>query len=110
MKVPVFDGHNEALLAAFGGRLENGVAQDLLVRHDRGHFDLVRAQEGGFADGFFAVFVPSPPDMPITGGSDLIMDEGSYVAVLHGRGYDEPALRNLGYENWLRVLASTGRA
>ena len=78
MHLPIFDGHNDALLAAYGGRPENGVARDLLVRHNEGHVDLIRAQEGGFAGGFFAVFVPSPPDQRITDGSDLIIGEGSY--------------------------------
>src|SRR5437868_8997571 len=35
--------------------------RDFLVRGEGGHLDLVRAREGGFAGGFFAVFVPADP-------------------------------------------------
>ena len=50
----VFDGHNDALLAARRG------GRDLLARSSEGHWDVPRAREGGFAGGFFAIFVPTP--------------------------------------------------
>ena len=31
------------------------------------------------------------------------------IAALHDRGYDEPALRKLAHENWLRLLGATWR-
>jgi membrane dipeptidase len=53
--IPVLDGHNDVLL-----RLrEEGVA-GFLDGSDRGHLDLRRARAGGFAGGFFAVFVRDP--------------------------------------------------
>jgi membrane dipeptidase len=54
--LPVFDGHNDALLAL----ARNPKRPDsLLERSEIGHLDLPRAQEGGFAGGFFAMFTPA---------------------------------------------------
>lgn len=57
----VFDGHNDVLLrlARHGGR----AAVPGFVAGDGGHIDLPRAQKGGLAGGFFAIFVPSPMDL-----------------------------------------------
>jgi len=53
--IPVIDGHNDVLL-----RLrEEGVAA-FLDGSERGDVDLPRARAGGFAGGFFAVFVRDP--------------------------------------------------
>jgi membrane dipeptidase len=52
--VPFIDGHNDVLLKL---RLAGRGAEPFLSRRDEGHLDLVRALEGGFAAGFFAVFV-----------------------------------------------------
>jgi membrane dipeptidase len=53
--IPVLDGHNDVLL-----RLrEEGVAA-FLDGSERGDVDLPRARAGGFAGGFFAVFVRDP--------------------------------------------------
>lgn len=54
--IPIVDGHNDALLEAWVR------GSDLRDRGAAPHFDLVRAREGGFAGGFFAVFVPSRDD------------------------------------------------
>jgi len=54
--IPIVDGHNDALLEAWVR------GSDLRKRDAAPHFDLVRAREGGFAAGFFAVFVPSRDD------------------------------------------------
>jgi membrane dipeptidase len=51
--IPVFDGHNDTLLAAL-----QDPERDLAVRNEEGHVDAVRAREGGLAGGFFAMFVP----------------------------------------------------
>ncbi|TWI84781.1 dipeptidase AC [Roseibium hamelinense] len=58
--VPVFDGHNDVLLKL---ELESRTVgeRDFLTRSQRGHMDLPRCQEGGFAGGLFAMFVPSNP-------------------------------------------------
>jgi len=53
---PIFDGHNDALLAL---DLDPRRPASLLERGSSGHLDLPRAREGGFAGGMFAVFVPS---------------------------------------------------
>ena len=54
MALPVFDGHNDVLLA------ERSFAD----RSDDGHLDLERARVGGFAGGFFAIFTPHPDGFP----------------------------------------------
>lgn len=56
--LPIFDGHNDVVLALFGwprGR------RGFFERGENGHLDLPRAREGGFAGGFFAVYVPPDP-------------------------------------------------
>jgi membrane dipeptidase len=52
--VPFIDGHNDVLLEL---RARGEGVRPFLSRRDEGHLDLVRATEGGFAGGFFAVFV-----------------------------------------------------
>ena len=55
---PIFDGHNDTLLRFVQ---DEGLSYlDFFRRLDDGHIDLVRAKEGGFAGGFFAVYVPNP--------------------------------------------------
>jgi membrane dipeptidase len=58
--VPVFDGHNDVLLKlhrAGGPR----AARDFVTGRE-GHLDAPRARAGGFAGGFFAIYVPSDGD------------------------------------------------
>ena len=55
----VLDGHNDALLSA------RRTHRDLLERSSEGHWDVPRAREGGFAGGFFAIFVPTPGEEKI---------------------------------------------
>jgi membrane dipeptidase len=63
--IPVFDGHNDVLLRIYRAQHDAGPAHDFFRRNDAGHLDLPRAKEGGFAGGFFAVFVPKPlPEQP----------------------------------------------
>jgi membrane dipeptidase len=51
--IPIFDGHNDTILdLAASGR-------SFYDRSETGHIDRVRADEGGLAGGFFAVFVPN---------------------------------------------------
>ena len=56
--LPIFDGHNDALLRLHRGGLE-GAEQRFLKGEPRGHLDLPRARAGGFAGGLFAFYVPS---------------------------------------------------
>jgi membrane dipeptidase len=55
---PIFDGHNDVLLALYDP--EPGKARTFFTRSDIGHLDLPRAQAGNLAGGFFAVYVPKP--------------------------------------------------
>jgi membrane dipeptidase len=55
--LPVFDGHNDVLLSIYLPK--NGQTLSFFNRNDHGHIDWPRMREGGFAGGFFAVFVPS---------------------------------------------------
>jgi membrane dipeptidase len=58
-RIPVFDGHNDALL-----RLHRHGGTDAIVGflhgEEKGQLDLAKARQGGFAGGLFAIFVPSP--------------------------------------------------
>lgn len=58
--IPVFDGHNDLLW-----RLMRDPSQRetiWLKGEGKGHLDLPRMQQGGFAGGFFAIWTPSPPN------------------------------------------------
>lgn len=74
--LPVFDGHNDALQSIY--RPKNGKPRPFFERTDQGHTDLPRMREGGYAGGFFAVFVPS--GMPDDGfpGADAESGKAAY--------------------------------
>ena len=57
-KYRIFDGHNDTLLRFYQNDDVDYI--DFLSEMDGGHIDLVRARKGGFAGGFFAVYVPNP--------------------------------------------------
>jgi membrane dipeptidase len=55
---PVFDGHNDILL-----RIQTAPANReaiWLTGEGKGHLDLPRMKKGGFAGGFFAIYISSP--------------------------------------------------
>lgn len=54
MALPIFDGHNDALLDLY--LPERGHGRNFFERSEHGHLDLPRAREGGFGGGFFAIF------------------------------------------------------
>jgi len=54
---PIFDGHNDALLSL--SVESRGHGRSFFVESEHGHLDLPRAARGGYAGGFFAVFVPN---------------------------------------------------
>src|SRR5579863_1537760 len=56
--IPVFDGHNDALLRLHRRAGGDPVAA-FLEGEDKGQLDLPKARAGGFAGGLFAIFVPS---------------------------------------------------
>ncbi len=53
-----FDGHNDLLLRL--SRLDDGSGRLFLEGDGKGHLDLERCRQGGFAGGLFACFAPSP--------------------------------------------------
>jgi membrane dipeptidase len=57
-RVPIFDGHNDVLLRLYRRGGADG-PQAFVDGEEKGHLDLPKATEGGFARGLFAVFVPS---------------------------------------------------
>ncbi len=58
-RIPIFDGHNDALLRLYRHGGEAAIA-GFLDGEDKGQLDLAKARQGGFAGGLFAMFVPSP--------------------------------------------------
>lgn len=54
--IPIFDGHNDTLLKFHMGKR---AGESFFDRSEEGHIDFVRAKEGGFAGGFFAIFSPT---------------------------------------------------
>jgi membrane dipeptidase len=67
--VPIFDGHNDVLLRLWRHESADPV-RAFLDGGRKGQLDLPMAREGGFAGGFFAMFVPSPTETPKTNGND----------------------------------------
>jgi membrane dipeptidase len=58
-RIPIFDGHNDALLRLYRRGGDDAIA-GFLHGTDKGQLDLAKARQGGFAGGLFAIFVPSP--------------------------------------------------
>src|SRR5580700_1067487 len=58
-RIPIFDGHNDVLLR-LNRRAGGDPVAAFLQGEDKGHLDLPKARQGGFAGGLFAIFVPSP--------------------------------------------------
>ena len=87
---PVFDGHNDTLLDLHVPKRDGG--RSFFVEGDTGHIDLPRAERGGFAGGFFAIFVPP-----------LVVDP-SDDAVANGR-----AVRQYGAGPGIRAVVHGGR-
>ncbi|MHA3916034.1 dipeptidase [Halovulum sp. GXIMD14793] len=57
----IFDGHNDVLCQLF---FDGGLTQvDSFINGRDGSVDVPKAISGGFAGGFFAVFIPSPIDL-----------------------------------------------
>lgn len=58
----IFDGHNDILLRLH--MVSDPAAHDEFIKGRKsGQLDLPRMKKGGFAGGFFAIYVPSPTDM-----------------------------------------------
>ena len=56
--IPVFDGHNDFLLRLIDAPDRRETTW--LTGDGTGHLDLPRMKAGGFAGGFFAIYIPSP--------------------------------------------------
>ncbi|QTF06621.1 membrane dipeptidase [Brenneria izadpanahii] len=69
--IPVFDGHNDVLLRLWSSHRANP-AEAFLNGPAAGQIDLPRIQQGRFAGGLFAAYVPSPKaaakSVPESGG------------------------------------------
>jgi membrane dipeptidase len=64
--LPIFDGHNDVLQSIYLPK--DGKPRPFFELNTSGHLDLPRMQQGGFAGGFFAVFVPSGTSEDYPGG------------------------------------------
>lgn len=77
MKYPIIDGHNDLLFDVHFAEFTGG--RDFFTRNTTGHIDLPRLQEGGFAGGFFAVYIPAEPQhRKPRGVSDTVQTEAGY--------------------------------
>lgn len=59
-KPPIFDGHNDVLTKLT--KKDGSNSETYFLNGDSGHIDLPRSKLGGFAGGFFAIWIPSPAD------------------------------------------------
>lgn len=74
--IPVFDGHNDFLLRLLDNPQDRETTW--LKGNGKGHLDLPRMQAGGFAGGFFAVYIPSHDEDDTT----------DYEALMNNPPYD----------------------
>lgn len=84
--IPVFDGHNDFLLRLL--RDPDRREAIWLTGEGKGHLDLPRARAGGFAGGFFAVYIASP----------VAHDAADYEAIMDAPPYDLPLPDLIGAE------------
>lgn len=86
--IPVFDGHNDFLLRL----LRKPEARDVTwlkgEAEGEGHLDLPRMRKGGFAGGFFAIYIPSP----------VAHDAPDFEAIMDRPPYDLPLPDLIGHE------------
>lgn len=76
--IPVFDGHNDLLLRLHQApELREAIWTGI---EGKGHLDLPRMRAGGFAGGFFAIYIPSPQ---VEGVAD-------FEALMNAPPYDLP--------------------
>jgi membrane dipeptidase len=100
VKYPILDGHNDLLFDVHFAEFTGG--RDFFKRNTTGHLDIPRAREGGFAGGFFAVYIPAEPEhRKPRGVSDTIRTE---------EGYQTPLAHEVGHafasENALGAIAT----
>ncbi|HEY4387303.1 MAG TPA: dipeptidase, partial [Ktedonobacteraceae bacterium] len=73
-ELPILDGHNDTLLRLYDSG--DGAERSFFQQSDKGHIDLPRARQGGFAGGFFAIFCPAPSGP--TMADNLVITETGY--------------------------------
>ncbi|MEO7020368.1 MAG: dipeptidase [Ktedonobacteraceae bacterium] len=78
--IPVIIGHQDTLLSLY--LPDRGCGRDFFERSTIGHLDLPRAQEGGIAGGFFAVYVPRDPALPDIPNEGLTVSATGYTVRL----------------------------
>ncbi|HEV2236518.1 MAG TPA: dipeptidase [Ktedonobacterales bacterium] len=89
--LPIFDGHNDALLRLW--RHDPGDGSTFLTGSGGGHLDLPRALAGGFAGGLFAAFVPNRHPAGYRPEDDLTITEAGWEVRPAGRVAHDYALR-----------------
>jgi membrane dipeptidase len=77
--IPIFDGHNDALSRLFRRGGADAIPA-FLQGEDKGHLDLPKAHQGGFAGGLFAIFVSSPDRKNGANGEARCREAGSEPA------------------------------
>ncbi|OOY12930.1 peptidase [Thioclava marina] len=89
--VPVFDGHNDFLLRL----LRDPEARETTWLSDtgQGQLDLPRMRAGGFAGGFFAVYIPSP----------VAHDDPDFDAIMRNPPFSLPLPEAIPFEDALPV-------
>ena len=100
--VPIFDGHNDALLRLYLQEGTDAVAAFLQGR-DKGHLDLPKARRGGFAGGLFAVFAPSPKRKDRAGGEAPPSEE---TGIIIGNDPTPPAVDATEAQRVVAAMAS----
>src|SRR5579871_1916240 len=81
-RLPIIVGHQDTLLRLYLSEQDGG--RSFFVRSEQGHLDLPRAQEGGLAGSFFAIFAPEPPC------EDCDTQNRQMVVVQTDNGYEIP--------------------
>jgi membrane dipeptidase len=76
--IPIFDGHNDVLLR-LSRRDSADAVSVFLDGEEKGHLDLPKARQGGFAGGLFAIFVPSPERKSASGADALAKSSDSPI-------------------------------
>ncbi|MDP2083753.1 MAG: dipeptidase [Gemmobacter sp.] len=82
----IFDGHNDILLRLLQAPERREAIW--LTGEGKGHLDLPRMRAGGFAAGFFAIYVPSP----------VAHDAPDYMALMDSPPYALPLPELMGHE------------
>lgn len=96
----IFDGHNDFLLRLL--RDPENRRQTWLKGNGKGHLDLPRIKAGGFAGGFFAIYIPSED---VAHDIDDLMDHPPYnvplPALIEAKAAQPVALAMAGHLLWM---------